>query len=184
MRYFLRRIRRFALHVQHDAQLSAEVNIARQKAFRLIHRKTSDRNLFADDRNLTFQIFLYVRRSVDFAREQRRRIRRILLYDYLRDLRRDFPETRVLRHEVRFTVDFEQYARIAVDIARNNSFRRNTRRLLFRFRDSALSQKLRRLRHVSVGIGERFLTIHYARARSLAQRHYVLCCKCHFLYSS
>ena len=64
-----------------------------------------------------------------------------------------------------------------------NAFRRDSRSLLFGFRDSSFAKKIHRFFHIAVGIRQRLFAIHHARAGFFAQSHYVFCRKRHNTFS-
>ena len=178
MRNFFRCVRSFPCHIQNNAKLTPKVNVAFQETVGFVFYESSDCDLFADDCRLTFQI-IFDRAVFANASKQCVYVCGVVLNDNLRSNFSDFRKLRVLCNEVGFAVQFDQNARVAFDIARNDTFRCNTGSLLFRLSDPSFSQKVSRLGHIAVSVRQCFLTIHNACAGLFTKRHYVFCGKCH-----
>ena len=83
-----------------------------------------------------------------------------------RDLAREVLEVVGARDEVRFAVHLHEDADLAahVDVAADQPFVGRAAGLLRRLREPALAEDRRRLVDVAVGLGERRLALHHARA--------------------
>src|ERR1051326_2136801 len=156
----------------HDADLSAAVDVrADHRALRrLVAREAADGDVLLDRSDLLGDFLAHrlvaarpglVEKVLDG--------RRAALRDRLRDFLGESAEILVASDEVGLAVHFDEHTAVAGDVRDDGAISGHASRLLARGGEPLFSEDLRRLLHVSVGLGQRSLHVAEAGAGLLAQ---------------